>query len=237
MPVFSIIPGAAASREGGKLHRVGFTVDAARYCIAYQVVSLLGVLLALEIFASVFGLLCVWLTVRQNIWCWPTGLIQVLLFIVIFFEVKLYSDLILHVIYVGMQIYGWWFWLHGGRNHQEVEVTVQRLGVRLAWLATALVVTVFWGYGMATWTAAAVPYGDAFTTVASLCAQWMLARKQLESWFYWIAVDVVAIGIYLSKSLYVTTGLYTVFLVLATLGLISWRRSWMMKHETNRAVA
>ena len=71
-----------------------------------------------------------------------------------------------------------------------------------------------------------MPYGDAFTTVASLCAQWMLARKQLESWVCWIAVDVVAIGIYFSKGLYVTTGLYAVFLVLATYGLISWHRSW-----------
>lgn len=183
-------------------------------------------LLALEITATVFGLLCVWLTVRQNIWCWPMGLVQVLLFIVIFFEVKLYSDLILHVIYVGMQIYGWWFWLHGGRNHKEAEVTTQRLGVRLGWLATALVGTTLWGYGMATWTDAALPYGDAFTTVASLCAQWMLARKQLETWFYWIAVDLAAIAIYLAKGLYVTTGLYAVFLLLATFGLVNWRLSW-----------
>ena len=182
-------------------------------------------LLELEIIASVFGLLCVWLTVRQNIWCWPTGLVQVLVFIAIFYQVKLYSDLILHVVYVGMQIYGWWFWLHGGKNHHEAEVTVQRPAVRLGWLATTVIGTSAWGYGMATWTDAAVPYGDAFTTVASLCAQWMLARKQLESWFYWIAVDVAAIGIYFTKGLYVTTGLYTVFLVLATLGLISWRRS------------
>lgn len=183
------------------------------------------VLLALEIVATVFGLLCVWLSVRQNIWCWPTGLVQVLVFIAIFLEVKLYSDLILHVIYVGMQIYGWWFWLHGGRNHREAVVTVQRPAVRLGWLATTVVGTAVWGYGMATWTDAAVPYGDAFTTVASLCAQWMLARKQLESWFYWIAVDVAAIGIYFSKGLYVTTGLYAVFLVLATCGLVRWRRS------------
>lgn len=184
------------------------------------------VLLALEIVATVFGLLCVWLTVRQNIWCWPTGLVQVLVFIVIFFQVKLYSDLILHVIYVGMQVYGWWFWLHGGRDHQEARVGIQRPAVRVGWLAGAVVGTAVWGYGMATWTDAAVPYGDAFTTVASLCAQWMLARKQLESWFYWIAVDVAAIGIYFSKGLYVTTGLYAVFLVLATCGLVSWHRSW-----------
>jgi nicotinamide mononucleotide transporter len=195
------------------------------------------VLLALEIIASVFGLLCVWLTVRQNIWCWPAGLVQVLVFIAVFYQVKLYSDLVLHVVYVGLQIYGWWFWLHGGRNHHEAEVTVQRPAVRAGWFATTVVGTALWGYGMATWTDAAVPYGDAFTTVASLCAQWMLARKRLESWLYWIAVDVVAIGIYWFKGLYVTTGLYAVFLILAICGLISWHRSWKTRQGMKGAAA
>ena len=181
-------------------------------------------LLGLEIAATIFGLLCVWLTVRQNIWCWPTGLVQVLLFIVIFFQVKLYSDLILHVVYIGMQIFGWWFWLHGGKDRQEAEITTQRETVRIAWLVATIVGAALWGAGMAHWTDAAAPYGDAFTTVASLCAQWMLARKQLESWYYWIAVDIAAIGIYFSKGLYVTTGLYAVFLVLAICGLHAWKR-------------
>ena len=182
-------------------------------------------ILWLEIGATVFGLLCVWLTVRQNIWCWPTGLVQVLLFIVIFQQVKLYSDLILHVIYVGMQIYGWWFWLHGARDHRAATISAQSVPVRAGWLVGTLAATVVWGWVMSSWTDAAVPYGDAFTTVASLAAQWMLARKRLESWVYWIAVDVVAIGIYSSKGLYVTTGLYSVFLVLAVTGLLTWRRS------------
>lgn len=185
-----------------------------------------GVLLTLEIVATVFGLLCVWLAVRQNIWTWPTGLVQVAVFIVIFHQVKLYSDLILHVFYVGMQIYGWWFWLHGGADHREAAIKVQRPVVRIGWLAAAVAGTALWGYGMATWTDAAVPYGDAFTTVASVCAQWMLARKHLEAWFYWIAVDVVAIGIYWQKGLLVTTGLYTVFLVLAIWGLNRWYGEW-----------
>ena len=190
--------------------------------------------LALEITATIFGLLCVTLTVRQNIWCWPTGLVQVSLFIFVFYQAKLYSDVILHVFYVGMQIYGWWFWLHGGRNRQVAKVAVQGISGRAGWLATVLVGTALWGYGMARWTDAAVPYGDAFTTVASICAQWMLARKRLESWFYWIAVDVAAIGIYFSKGLYVTTGLYVVFLFLASWGLVSWHHNW--KNQKKRAV-
>jgi nicotinamide mononucleotide transporter len=78
---------------------------------------------------------------------------------------------------------------------------------------------------MATFTDASVPYGDAFTTVASLIAQWLMARKRLESWLFWISVDVIAIGIYWYKGLQLTSGLYAVFLVLATVGLFAWRRS------------
>ncbi|MGA1133103.1 MAG: nicotinamide riboside transporter PnuC [Prochlorotrichaceae cyanobacterium] len=77
----------------------------------------------IEVIAVVFGLLCVWLTVRQNIWCWPTGLVQVTLYIVIFYQVKLYSDLILHILYVFLQIYGWYHWLHGGKTRSALRVS------------------------------------------------------------------------------------------------------------------
>lgn len=179
----------------------------------------------IEAIAVVFGLICVWLTIRQNIWCWPTGLVQVALYIIIFYRVKLYSDLILHVIYVVMQIYGWHHWLHGGKDRGTLPVSTLPFRAKLTWPCVAVVGTVVWGYLMATFTDASVPYGDAFTTVASLIAQWLMARKRLESWFFWISVDVVAIGIYWYKSLILTSGLYAVFLVLATMGLFSWRKS------------
>ncbi|MGA1409538.1 MAG: nicotinamide riboside transporter PnuC [Prochlorotrichaceae cyanobacterium] len=179
----------------------------------------------IEVIAVVFGLLCVWLTVRQNIWCWPTGLVQVTLYIVIFYQVKLYSDLILHILYVFLQIYGWYHWLHGSKTRSSLRVS--RLGLRsqMGWTIVILLGTGVWGALMANFTDAAVPYGDAFTTVASLVAQWLMARKRLESWLFWIAVDGVAIGIYWYKSLYLTSGLYAVFLVLASLGWLEWRKS------------
>ncbi|MBN1911163.1 MAG: nicotinamide mononucleotide transporter [Pirellulales bacterium] len=179
----------------------------------------------IEATAVFFGLLCVWLTVRQNILCWPTGLVQVVLYLVIFYRVKLYSDLILHVIYVVLQVYGWYHWLHGGKDRNNLPVS--RLGktATLVWSVIGISGTVVWGYTMASLTDAAIPYGDAFTTVTSLIAQWLMARKRLESWLFWIAVDVIAIGIYFQKDLLLTSGLYTVFLVLATLGYITWRKS------------
>ncbi|MCA8987618.1 MAG: nicotinamide mononucleotide transporter [Planctomycetaceae bacterium] len=186
----------------------------------------------IEVIAVIFGLLCVWLTIRQNIWCWPTGLVQVVLYIFIFYQVKLYSDLILHVIYVFLQLYGWFHWLKGNKGDTSLPVTLLEQRSRSAWIATMILGTCAWGYLMATRTDAAVPYGDAFTTVTSLIAQWLMARKKLESWLFWIAVDVVAIGIYWTKSLYLTSGLYAVFLVLAILGWFAWKRTCMESGET-----
>lgn len=185
----------------------------------------------LEATAVVFGLACVWLTVRQNIWCWPTGLVQVILFIFIFYHAKLYSDLLLHVIYVFLQIYGWHHWLRGGPRHNAMPVSTLSRTARMAWPSVAVAGTLVLGFLMSTLTDAAVPYADAFTTVTSLVAQWLLARKQIESWLFWIAVDVVAIGVYWYKDLYLTSGLYVVFLGLATLGWFAWRKSLIESDE------
>ena len=92
----------------------------------------------IEALATIFGLLCVWLTTRQNVWCWPTGLVQVFLYIFVFYDAKLYSDMILHIIYVVMQIYGWYHWLHGGENAATLQVSI--LGKRIApWILVAIV--------------------------------------------------------------------------------------------------
>lgn len=180
----------------------------------------------IEIFATIFGLACVYLTIKENIWCWPTGLVQVILFLFIFWDAKLYSDFLLHVFYVGMQLYGWYYWLHGGKNRSEVSITALSYLRLILWIAAGIGVTGLWGYLMSSKTDAAFPYGDAFTTVFSLIAQWLLARKILESWYFWIAVDIIAIGIYYMKGLYFTTGLYALFLFMATAGLLRWKKSF-----------
>lgn len=190
----------------------------------------------IELVAAGFGLGCVVLTIRENIWCWPTGLVQVVLYIFVFYEARLYSDALLHVVYVVLQIYGWHHWLRGGPARDALPVT--GLGARFPrWIAAVLAISAAWGYGMARWTDAALPYGDAFTTMASLAAQWLLARKKLESWLLWISVDVVAIGIYAYKELYFTTGLYAIFLALATIGYFGWRRAMRGKGVASPAAS
>lgn len=180
----------------------------------------------IEAVATVLGIISVTLLVRQNIWCWPTGIVMVTLYIFIFYDARLYSDMGLQVAYVFMQAYGWYHWVFGARD-DEALLPVTRLTRRagFAWLVVIGVGTAGLGYGVDTYTDADLAYWDAATTVMSLVAQFLQARKILECWALWIAVDVLAVGIYAFKGLYITTILYTVFLGLATWGLLEWRRA------------
>lgn len=179
----------------------------------------------IEVVAALFGLLCVIFTVRQSLWCWPTGLVQVFLYIFVFYRAKLYSDVGLQVVYVVLQVYGWWHWARGGPRHQDdLPVTGLPWATRAVWLGVTILGTLALGTGMVTWTDAALPYPDAFITTLSLVAQWLLGRKRWESWLGWIAVDLVAIPAYASKDLLLTSALYAVFLVLAIMGLRAWYR-------------
>jgi nicotinamide mononucleotide transporter len=181
---------------------------------------------SIEIVAAIIGLVSVWLTVKENIWCWPTGIVMVFLYIFIFYEARLYSDAILQVIYVFLQIYGWYVWLHGGQNRGELRVSRIKQVQAIIWSGVALVGTFSLGFVMHSYTNAALPYPDAAITVMSLIAQWLMAKKILECWLIWIAVDILAVGVYAAKQLYPTTGLYAVFLILAVLGYLTWKKAY-----------
>jgi nicotinamide mononucleotide transporter len=158
--------------------------------------------------------------------CWPAGLVQVTLFVFVFYDARLYSDVILHVVYIALGVYGWWAWTHGGAD-DDGRLPVTRAGVRAAlmWTAVCAAATILVGAAMRRFTDADRPYWDAAVLALSLVAQWLMARKVLESWLFWIAVDVLAIGLYAVKALYPTAGLYAVFLVLAITGFFAWKRS------------
>ena len=180
---------------------------------------------ALEIIAAAFGVVSVFLSVRQNIWSWPTAIVNVGLYIMIFYDSKLYADTGLQVVYVVLNAYGWYHWLYGGKNRTELPVS--RTSPRVAAVLVGLVVagTAVVGTLLARTTDAALPYMDAFTTSTSLAAQWMMTRKLLENWPVWVGVDVIYIGMYIYKSLYVTAALYLVFLILSAMGYFQWKKS------------
>lgn len=179
---------------------------------------------ALEILGTIFGFLAVYFTIRQNILCWYFGLIQVTLYSFIFYTSKLYSDMILHIIYIFLQIYGWYNWKYGGSNESTLRVTL--LTNVTFWISLTVTAAFFLGYTMQTKTDASYPYEDAFITVASLAAQYLMIKKILHSWLFWIVVDVVAIGVYFYKDLYFTAVLYLLFLIMAVIGYLEWRKAY-----------
>ncbi len=190
----------------------------------------------LEIVATVFGLVNVYLIVRRNIWNFPFGLVMVVLYAKIFYDYKLYSDSLLQLYYIVVQLYGWWYWLRGRRP--DGLINVETLDSRGRMIAGAVIFAgaAALGWGMSN-TDASVPYWDATTTVMSLVAMVLLSRRKLENWVLWIAVDVLSIGIYSYKELYLTAGLYAVFLGLASWGLVEWLRASRVAGEPALAEA
>ncbi len=179
----------------------------------------------LEAVAVLFGIVSVYLSTRENIWSWPTAIVNVSLFFALFLRSGLYSDTGLQVVYFGLSIYGWYEWLYGGAGHTAIAVS--RTTGR-TWAVLGAIAVVTWGVlGAATsrLPGTALPYVDAATTTVSLLAQWMMTRKLLENWLIWIAVDVVYVGMFSFKGLYLTAFNYAIYLALAALGYVAWKRS------------
>jgi nicotinamide mononucleotide transporter len=179
----------------------------------------------IESLGVVLGLICVWLLVKENIWNWPTGIANNILYIYIFFASGLYADMGLQLIYIAIAIYGWWNWLHGGKNHSELGVSEASSLSLGGYAAMAALSTAILWFLLHRFTPSTVPFTDGLTTALFLTAQYMMSRKIVENWWFWIVGNVLAIGLYVYKSLYQTAGLYTVFLILCAMGLREWQKA------------
>jgi len=179
----------------------------------------------LELFGVILGIITVYLSTIENIWSWPTALLNAGAFTVVFLRSGLYSDAGLQVIYFVLSVYGWYEWLYGGKGHTELHVsnTPTRqwpilIGIAVvAWIALGTITSRIPG--------AALPHVDAALTVTSLVAQYGLTRKYIENWLLWIAADVAYIAMFIYKGLRLTAFNYAIYLVLAIMGYISWRKS------------
>jgi nicotinamide mononucleotide transporter len=191
----------------------------------------------LEWVAALAGAISVYLSAKENIWSWPTAIVNVGLYTLVFQRSGLYSDMGLQVVYLVLSIYGWYEWLHGGAN--RTQLTVSRATAR-EWLIAMPIALLFW-LGLASYTSTlsgvALPYLDSGLTTISLVAQWMMTRKILENWVLWIVADIAYVPMYLFKKLPVTAALYFVFLVLAVIGLRGWWRSWRERPMSEQPVA
>ncbi len=180
----------------------------------------------IEVLGTVLGLLYIVLSIKQNIFTWPVGLLSSALYVYVFLTTKFYADMGLQVYYVFVSIYGWYHWLKGNPDKKEqlqVSFTPQKLWLPLAIIS--LVLFAFIAFVLNNYTDSPIPYGDSLTTALSLVATWMLARKYLEHWIIWVFVDFLSAVLYAIKGLWPTVFLFVIYTVMAAIGYFDWKKN------------
>lgn len=179
---------------------------------------------ALEGVAAVLLLINVWLAAKRSVWNYAFALAAVSVYLVIFYDARLYSDAALQLIFIALNLYGIFNWRRAA-DDAGVPVGWMSDAARAGWLAAMLGLWLAWSSAMARFTDAAVPYADGAVLVLSVAAQWLMARRRVESWWLWVAVNLVAVPLYASRGLYLTGAVYAVLLVIAVQGVLGWRKA------------
>lgn len=178
-----------------------------------------------EITGTFFALIGVYLTGRQNVWCWPMGILGVLIYGYIFFVSKLYADAGLQIVYFFMSVYGWLYWNQSLQKKADFEIKKMSVKQHLFTFLAAGVAGLFIVFFLKNYTDSDLAFWDAYTAIFSLAATYWMAKKYLEHWMYWVVIDFIYTGIYLYKNMYVTTFQYFIFFILALYGYIRWRKA------------
>jgi nicotinamide mononucleotide transporter len=179
-----------------------------------------------ETIAVMLAVAYVVLAIRQNIWCWLCAGISTALFAWLFFGARLYMEALLNVFYVVMAIYGWYSWYFGRRDDHDMPVVTWSLQRHTTAIMTILLLSLVTGYLLDSHTDAAFPYVDSLTSWGAVFATFLVARKVLENWWYWFAIDATMMFIFWAKELELTALLYIAYLIMIPIGLVSWTRSY-----------
>ena len=179
----------------------------------------------IEVIGTLSGLVCVGLLIQRNIWTFPAGILSASMFIILFTQSGLYADAGLQIVFIALNALGLYWWLRGGAEHEGVEIAELSPAHFALCLGTVALLAGVIHFGLTRWTDSTVAGWDAITTALSLVAQFMLSRKWIANWWLWIAADVISIPLYIYKELYLTAGLYFVFLIMCIIGLREWKRA------------
>lgn len=198
--------------------------------IISELISYASGLEMLEFAGMIFGLLAVYYLIKENIFTWPAGIIYVLISFVIFFNAKLYADLFLHIVYLVLNLYGWYFWKYGNKKKDEkLPVTTDKNSNLTLLSILSLVGIAIMGYSLKNFSDASLPYWDSATTILSFTGMWLTARKKIESWYFWFVVDVIATIVYIYKGIYFYSFLYCIYIGMAISGYVNWKKSMELK--------
>ncbi|GGQ31482.1 nicotinamide riboside transporter PnuC [Shewanella litoralis] len=187
-----------------------------------------------EAIAVMLALAYLILAMRTNIWCWSAAFLSTAIYTVLFWNVSLLMESVLNIYYMGMAVYGYWLWLHVPSAQQsqrhdvssQLNITSWTLKTHAIVIAVTSLVSVVVGYGMANYTSAAFPYIDAATTCFAVMTTYLVAKKVLENWLYWVVIDVVSIYLYFQKGLMLTSGLFILYVAMAVAGYMMWRKKY-----------
>ena len=188
----------------------------------------------IELIGTLLYLWSVWLISKRNILTWPIGILSVVLYMMLFYQIQLYSDTIEQFYYLGASIFGWWVWNNSPKEDGKiVDVKFSTYKSFAFWIILTVVISIITGFLMSNIheilpaifpEPASFPYLDAATTIMSFVAMWLMARKRIESWVYWIIVDVIGIWLYFIKEVKFISLLYIILLIMAVNGFLGWRK-------------
>jgi nicotinamide mononucleotide transporter len=179
-----------------------------------------------EVVAVIAAIAYLLLAIRQNILCWFFALVSTAIYVALFIDAKLYMESLLNGFYFVMALYGWYFWRTGGERNSSVPVTRWPLSVHAAAIAVIAVVSLSCGALLDNYSDAAYPYVDSLTTFSAIWATFLVARKVLENWWYWLIIDAVSVVLYWARDLQLTSLLFVAYVALIPFGLIAWTRAY-----------
>jgi nicotinamide mononucleotide transporter len=180
----------------------------------------------IEIVAVLLALAYLLLAIRENAWCWPCAAVSTACYVYLFLDARLYMESVLNLFYLGMAFYGWYSWIYSAGAVRKLPVCRFKIGTHLAALAAITALGAGSGWLLATYSDAAYPYLDSLTTWAAIWTTFLVARKVLENWWYWLVIDAVSVYLYWVRDLQLTALLFVVYLVMIPFGLISWTHSY-----------
>ena len=180
----------------------------------------------LEVAGVISGLLCVYLAAKNIIWNWPLAIISVSIYIFIFYDSHLFADMGLQVYFLAVNIYGWYFWSKKPATATKTPVTSIKQREAVLSALAIVIFTFLLGWLLYNHTTASYPYIDSFCTACSIVAQFFMARKVLQNWLLWVFVDIIYVGIYLFKGLHLTAIMYAIYVVIALIGYLDWKREY-----------
>ena len=187
----------------------------------------------LELLAVLLAVGYLLLAIRQNIWCWFFAAISTAIYVYLFLQAKLYMESLLNIFYFAMALYGWTIWYFGRVGNAGLPVSVWSRSIHAVALVVIAAISLTTGYLLDRFTDAAFPYVDSMTTWGAVWATFLVARKVLENWWYWLVIDVTSVFIYWARDLQLTSLLFVIYVMLVPIGLLSWTRSY---REVKQAV-